>query len=178
MLEIGDRVSFINENLDGKVISIKGDKLIVEDQDGFPIECSLNEVVKIGDFDRELSNYIDSGSMRRILSEKEMNKPHKSVKRKAYNPDEFYIQDLHIQNLLPNYQHLDSGDILEYQLNRARKKLEECMSKNLGGVIFIHGHGNGVLKYELKRLLGEYKVDYRDADYAKFGGGAMEVTIF
>jgi hypothetical protein len=62
MLEIGDRVSFINENLDAKVISIKGDKLVVEDQDGFSIDCSIKDVVKIGDFDRELSNYIDSGS--------------------------------------------------------------------------------------------------------------------
>ena len=45
------------------------------------------------------------------------------------------------------------------------------------GLVFIHGHGDGVLRSELYSLLRRYSVQFYDGDYAKYGGGATEVIF-
>ncbi len=46
--------------------------------------------------------------------------------------------------------------------------------------MFIHGVGEGVLRYELHRLLKEYEgqLKFYDADYQKYGIGATAVHLF
>ena len=56
-ISIGHKVKFINENLEGKIVSVLTDKRVVVDcSDGFEHEVSINEIVIIGEDNEHLYN--------------------------------------------------------------------------------------------------------------------------
>ena len=177
MINVGDKVHFIDDDISGVVLKIEGDKLLLESEDGFEITCDKNEVIKRGEFDDAMSGYLDNRTMDRILSEKSQNKRPKSTKRESRRDDYLIEVDLHIERILRNYKHMSSGDILDYQLHRAKIMLEKSIKSNQRGLIFIHGHGDGVLRAELTSLFKRYNCTFYDADYVKYGGGATEVIF-
>ncbi|MBT8320847.1 MAG: Smr/MutS family protein, partial [Eudoraea sp.] len=87
--------------------------------------------------------------------------------------------DLHIHQLVPSTRGMSNYDMLNLQLETAKRQLEFAMRKRIQKVVFIHGKGAGVLQEELKYLFGRYdNLKYYDADYRKYGIGATEVYIF
>ncbi|NNK27798.1 MAG: Smr/MutS family protein, partial [Flavobacteriaceae bacterium] len=61
----------------------------------------------------------------------------------------------------------------------ARRQLEFAIKKRIPKIVFIHGVGEGVLKLELEYLFGRYdNILFYDANYQKYGVGAIEVRIF
>ncbi len=88
--------------------------------------------------------------------------------------------DLHIQELIDDYQSLTASEMLNIQLNHFRKKLEEAIANpQIKKAVFIHGVGNGTLKLELRRILNrEYShYDYQDASFKEYGFGATMVIL-
>lgn len=86
--------------------------------------------------------------------------------------------DLHINQLTPSTKGLSNYDMLNLQLEAAKRQLEFAISKRIQKMVFIHGVGQGVLKEELCSLFRRYdNVKYYDADYQKYGMGATEVYI-
>jgi dsDNA-specific endonuclease/ATPase MutS2 len=177
MFEVGERITFIDDSINGIVVSISGDELIIETEDGFEMKCSSNEIIKRGGFDDEMSSFIDDRTFNRIMNENSMDKRRASVKRPSRKDDYLIEVDLHVERILKSYKHMSSGDILDYQLNRAKFLLEKIMKSDKKGIVFIHGHGDGILRSELFSLLKRYNVQYYDGDYAKYGGGATEVLF-
>ena len=178
MFEVGDKVTLIDAAVDGVVKIVLKDKVIIETEDGFDMDCNLSEIIKRGGFDNEMSSFIDDRTFDRIMKENSMDKQRSSVKRASRKDDYLIEVDLHIEKILRSYKHMSSGDILDYQLNRAKFLLEKIMNANdKKGLVFIHGHGDGVLKSELNSLLSRYNVQFYDGDYAKYGGGATEVMF-
>ena len=87
--------------------------------------------------------------------------------------------DLHIGKLVPRTGGLSNFEILNIQMDTAKRQLEFAMKKRVQKVVFIHGVGEGVLKAELETLFHRYEnVKFYDADYQKYGLGATEVYIF
>ena len=88
--------------------------------------------------------------------------------------------DLHIHQLVTNTRNMDNFEMLNFQLETARRKIAFAITKKIQKIVFIHGVGEGVLKYELIRVLKEYegRLKFYDADYQKYGLGATEVYIF
>ena len=72
---------------------------------------------------------------------------------------------------------MDNFDILSYQIDTAKHKLEFAIKNRLPRIVFIHGVGEGVLKQELNYLFGRYPVIISEASYQKYGLGATEVYI-
>ena len=178
MFEIGDKVTFIDDAVDGVIKSVSGDKITIETEDGFDMACKASEIIKRGVFDDEMASFIDDRTFDRIMKENSMDKQRISVKRESRKDDYLVEIDLHIERILKRYKHMSSGDILEYQLNRAKYLLEKIMqSGDKKGLVFIHGHGDGVLRSELYSLLRRYSVQFYDGDYAKYAGGATEVMF-
>lgn len=99
------------------------------------------------------------------------------ISKKESNP--ILKVDLHITELLDNTNGLSASDMLEYQLDKFRKVLEEYKSKKGQKIVFIHGKGDGVLKNAiLKELQTKYKqLYYQDASFREYGFGATMVTI-
>jgi len=87
--------------------------------------------------------------------------------------------DLHIHQLLSSTKGMQNHDMLNLQLDTAKRRLDFAISKRIQRVVFIHGVGEGVLKLELEYLLKRYDgIDFYPADYQKYGHGATEVYIF
>ncbi len=73
---------------------------------------------------------------------------------------------------------MDNYDMLNLQLDTAKRKVEFAIQKRVSKIVFIHGVGEGVLKSELQSLLNKYPVKHYDASYKKYGLGATEVYFF
>ena len=174
-LQIGDTVDTIDDIITGRIIAIEGTLISIETQDGFQMKFNVSELVKISD-EIVVSNY----DVARIKSEKEIPKKNKKqvTKLKERNASKMEV-DLHIQQLTNATREMSNYDMLNLQMETAKRQLEFAMRKRIQKVVFIHGVGEGVLKEELKYLFGRYdNVKYYDADYQKYGLGATEVYIF
>ena len=87
--------------------------------------------------------------------------------------------DLHIEKLTRSSRGMSNYDILNLQMETAKRQLEFAIGKRIQKIVFIHGVGEGVLKAELDFFLGRYdNLKFYDADYQKYGLGATEVYIF
>ena len=89
------------------------------------------------------------------------------------------VVDLHASELLDNMRGMQPVDILEYQLDVFRKKMEEYKGHKGKKIVFIHGKGQGVLRNAVLRELNHtYKnCTSQDASFREYGFGATLVTI-
>ncbi|MGB4655230.1 MAG: Smr/MutS family protein [Bacteroidales bacterium] len=86
--------------------------------------------------------------------------------------------DLHISKLLPDFSKMKAKDILQYQLSFFDKVLSSAIAYNYKKLIVIHGIGNGVLKNAiLNRVSVNGDIEVKDAPFAKYGYGAVELYI-
>lgn len=87
--------------------------------------------------------------------------------------------DLHIDKLTDNSVMLEAGEILDIQLSKFHIAMEGALRNNTKRIIFIHGVGNGKLKYELRKALDtKYpKAKYQDASFQEYGYGATMVML-
>lgn len=87
--------------------------------------------------------------------------------------------DLHIEEIIDDYENLSNGEILEIQLGRFETALDTALLSKVQKIVFIHGVGNGKLKYELiKKLERKYpQLKYQDASFREYGYGATMVYL-
>ena len=174
-LEIGNKVAVLDDVLKGKIINILGDEISVETSDGMVFNFHASELVRIDVDQHQLTKYSDINNA--LLQDKiSLSKPKKSLFKKE--KIEVVLElDLHINKLIKSTKNLDNYDMLNIQIDAAKRKIEFAISKRISKVVFIHGVGEGVLKSELKRLLNKYPIKFYDASYKKYGLGATEVYI-
>jgi dsDNA-specific endonuclease/ATPase MutS2 len=173
--QIGASVETLDDTIRGRVVAVEGSKISIETEDGFQMTFNASELVKI-EGEISVSNY----EVAQIISEKEIPKKKKpqTSRPKERNAPKMEV-DLHIHQLTTSSKGMSNYDMLNVQLETAKRQLEFAIRKRIQKVVFIHGVGEGVLKEELKYLFGRYdNVKYYDADYQKYGLGATEVYIF
>lgn len=172
---VGDKVEAIDDVLGGIVTEVNGLAITVQTEDDFLMVFDAKELVKITG-----SISVSNFEVAQIKKEKELPKKRRPslVKPKERNLPKMEV-DLHINQLLKNAKGLGNYEILNLQLETAKRQLEFAMSKRIQKVVFIHGVGEGVLKEELRYLFNKYdNVKHYDADYQKYGLGATEVYIY
>lgn len=175
-LEIGDKVAVLDDVLKGVVTNVNGDFVSVKSSDGMIFNFTKSELVKIDREQHELTKYSDINNS--LLKEKIAAVPlKKSLFTKEKNEVVLEV-DLHINKLIKSTKGLDNYDMLNLQIDTAKRKIEYALNKRIPKVVFIHGVGEGVLKSELHYLLNNYPVKYYDASYKKYGLGATEVYVF
>jgi dsDNA-specific endonuclease/ATPase MutS2 len=175
---IGDKVSVLDDAIDGVVKSIHNNQITIETTDGFLMTFFVNELIKVYN-SNDLDVNIGSFNSAKIKSEKEEPKPRSFVKEKKTKgeipPPEF---DLHIEKLVKNFRGMSNYDILTLQSETAKRHIEFAIRNRIPKIVFIHGVGEGVLKSELDFMLGRYEnIDFREGNYQKYGQGATEVFI-
>jgi hypothetical protein len=176
MFNKGDKVSVLDDAVDGVVLSVKDKVVTIETTDGFVMNYASSELIKIGGSDN-LMEGIKGININEIKKEKEIPKPRSFVKEKKDKNElpapEF---DLHIEKLVPNKRGMSNYDILTLQAETAQRHIEFAIRNRIPKIVFIHGIGEGILKAELDFLLGRYdNVVFQDANYQKYGQGATEV---
>lgn len=175
--EIGDWVEAIDQDFKGVVVEVKfPDTVQIATPDGFELPFHFDELIKVtnGISKMDMSQSMMSSNPKE--ADDARLRPKLSRKRpKTVPPMEV---DLHIEKLTNKPKGLSNYEILELQLTTAKRRLEFAFTKRISRIVFIHGVGQGVLRAELEFLLNKYEdVRYSDADYVKYGMGALEVNI-
>ncbi|WP_222984641.1 Smr/MutS family protein [Flagellimonas meishanensis] len=174
-IKVGDYVEVLDEAISGRVEALHGNEVVLVGQDGFPLRYPIHEVVKVED-GITVSNF----EVAQVKEQKEQQKRGKvpSTKPKQRNAPKMEV-DLHIHQLVKSTRGMGKFDILNLQLETAKRQLDFAIDKRIQKVVFIHGVGEGILKEELYYLFKKYdNLEYYDADYQKYGLGATEVYIF
>lgn len=122
---------------------------------------------------------ISPDDIAQAMMEKEKSSAPKRQRIEKRNSQPVIEVDLHIDELLDNTNGLESGDMLEYQLQKFREVLDRNKNHKGQKIVFIHGKGNGTLK---NALINELKTTYKnyyyqDASFREYGFGATMVTI-
>lgn len=167
----------IDDDVQGEVIRVDNDKVFMLSTDGFEIAYTFSELVVDGSKQENL----DFGANFNSLANENTSfkKKPKSIqprkKEKLQPPMEV---DLHIHKIVKNSKGLSNFDMLNIQVDTAKRQLEFAISKRIPRVVFIHGVGEGVLKSELEYLFRLYdNIRVTEGDYRKYGVGAMEIYI-
>ena len=175
--KIGDRVSAIDEDINGSILKIDGETITIETSDGFEMTFRNTEIIR----DKALDSTIfENTDINEVIQEKEEPKRPSSnrVKPKERNQPMMEV-DLHIHQITTSNKRMSNHEMLTLQLDTARHKLEYAIKNRIQKIVFIHGVGEGVLKIELEYLLGRYdNIKYYAADYQKYGLGATEVYVY
>lgn len=177
VFQIGDRVEVLDDTIKGVVVAIEGKEITVESTEGFPLTYMARELVRVSGKD-EIS--VSNQEISRSKSEKEVPRKKKvrALGKKQRNAPKMEV-DLHIGQLVKSSKGMSNHEMLNLQLETAKRQLEFAIRKRIQKVVFIHGVGAGVLKEELNYLFRRYdNVKYYDADYQKYGTGATEIYIY
>jgi dsDNA-specific endonuclease/ATPase MutS2 len=174
-LSIGDRVQMLDEALEGRILAIGAEAVRILTEDGLEMEVAAADLVRVPE--------ASASDLRRaeVRPKPEpatgtSKKPRKPSGRKRKVPP--MEVDLHAEKLFPSLRNINPYEILDRQLDTARRQLEFAMSKRIQRVVFIHGVGQGVLREELRTLFRRYEgIQYKAADFRVYGEGATEVYI-
>jgi hypothetical protein len=128
---------------------------------------------------KEVEYTLSTEDVQRIKSIKEFkSKETVSRSKKEYLRSLEKEVDLHIEELTTNTSGLSNYEMLNIQLEKFEKELDEAIAKNMKKIVFIHGVGNGRLKQEILSILKTTKgITYHDASYKDYGFGATQVNI-
>lgn len=173
--KIGDKVEVLDEAIKGHIINVSENLISIETTDGFEMQYEGSQLVKIEGV-LKVTNY----DVAKVKYKKDAPEKRKSaiVKAKERNTPKMEV-DLHIHQLTNSTKGMNNFDMLNLQLDTAKRQLEFAIRKRIQKVVFIHGVGGGVLKEELNYLFNRYEnVKFYDAEYKKYGLGATEVYIY
>lgn len=178
-MKIGDQVEALDDDFAGIVVAMNKGIISVESIDGFVLSFRESELIPA--ISSHQAAQLSQVSAQAIAAKEDL-KPKKKTaltspkKKNKVPPMEV---DLHIGKLVRNSRGMSNFEILNLQLDTAKRQLTFARSKRIQRIVFIHGVGEGVLKEELHFLLRkEDNLDFYDADYQKYGVGATEVYLF
>ena len=176
-MKIGNTVMVIDDNVEGTIVCIENNKVVVQTLDGFQITYEKKELVVLENPISSQEFSVDNIS--EVLKNKEVIRHKNSRAQKPKQRVKPAMEvDLHIHQLVSSQRGLSNYDMLEIQLDTAKRQLHFAMKKGIQRVVFIHGVGAGVLRQELEYLLKRYDaVSFEDANFQKYGRGATEIYI-
>ncbi|WP_226063948.1 Smr/MutS family protein [Kaistella polysaccharea] len=138
-MNIGDSVSVIDDNLKGKITSIQGNKVIIEDVHGFSYEYNASELVL-----QNAEIYHQIKTVQKVERSKPTSKKHDK------SP---FILDLHFEKVSKGSSKIDPFERLFLQKEKLLNTLDYCRKNNLKKLEIIHGIGDGVLQQMVYEVL-------------------------
>jgi len=176
MFNIGDKVSVLDDTIDGVVVGINNTEISVETNNGFLMTYFINELIKQNNTS-ELEQLNSIKNLSLIISEKQDPIKRIFVKEKRSKKDDFVLEvDLHIEKLVSSKRGMSNYDILNIQMETAKRQIDFAIKNRIPKMVLIHGVGEGVLKAELDFLLGRYEnIKHQEANFQKYGQGATEI---
>lgn len=181
--KVGDKVKFLNENLEGVVKAILlNNILLIDASDGFDHKVASNKVIGINE-DNSIVFHLDKTDIKEKIKSPHYNKSSSDILSRYTTNTKFQFEkiieiDLHLEELVEFPMKLDDRLRLYTQMQHVKKCLEAAVNQRYRKLIFIHGVGEGVLKSELRNYLAQFEnLVVKDADYREYGSGATEVII-
>ena len=138
-------------------------------------------VFNIVDFKRKTGYSTQGGTdLTGILKEKLSNEKPENASLEEKKPKNGLEEvDLHIEAITDSYIGLSNSEIIEMQMARFKIALDTAIIHKTRRIVFIHGVGNGKLKYSLRKELDDRYPDlkFQDASFKEYGYGATMVII-
>ncbi len=173
MISKGDKVTVLDDNIDGIVTDIKGTTVYLTTNDGFDLQFDLSEVIKIGN---ELKNSAHQ-NISKAIHEKTEPVKRSFIKQKKEEVKEVAF-DLHVEKLVPSAKKMSAFDILELQIETAQRHIDFAIKNRIPKIVLIHGVGDGRLRAEIEYILKRYEnVWFQEAGYQRYGQGAIEINF-
>ena len=147
-----------------------------EDNPYFDEPAQVIELYKNADFESHIRE-MSRESIIKVIEQKDKKK--KQQTPKVSKGSDIEEVDLHIEAIMDNYKGLSNGEIVNIQMDRFQTALEGAILHKTRKIVFIHGVGNGKLKYELRKMLDNKYSDlkYHDASFREYGYGATMVIL-
>ena len=174
-IKVGDEVQVIDELLKGKVTAITAVSIKFLCEDGFEYTYPKSSIMFIDDDKKIHTAHKEHEILKMAVEEIEQKGTSIPILFKGKVP-EF---DIHIDCLAPDAEFKTQHDALLFQLDYARSVILKAIQQRIRRIVFIHGVGKGVLRNELRKLIGERfpGIEYFDGSYSKYGHGATEIII-
>jgi len=170
----GDKVLYLNDNDTGTILMFIGNiKVKILNSSGFEEIILIKDIIPLPINNNDVNSYKSTVDDSNLENNKFTINKNKYIQFSNDNQNKLYYEaDLHIQNLLEHYEHLDSIEIIKIQLKRCLDCITEANLKRIPILRLIHGIGKGTLKNKIHRLLDDNQLEYSEAY------GYTEVIIF
>lgn len=158
----GDSVAVIDDNLKGKIIVIKGKKVVIEDEYGFHYEYDEAELVV-----QQAEIYDQIPTIQKSELSKSVSKKH--------NKSPFLV-DLHFEHMVKNADEYNSFERLFLQKEKLLQTIEFCRKNHLKKLEIIHGIGDGVLQQMVHDVLeSQTNLEFHNKEILHQQSGAVLV---
>lgn len=163
-MKIGDKVSVVDEDLDGIVTSVQGDLVHFQDEFGFVHQYSKQKLIE-----RNVSIYEN-------LKVEKKSEPRKPISKK-HNRNHLVL-DLHFEKLVENPSGYDGFERLFIQKEKLWETIEFCRKNNLKKLEIIHGVGDGVLQKMVHTVLeSQTGLDFYNKEILHHQSGSVMVNF-
>ena len=164
---IGDKVSVIDDAIDGIIVEIKNKEITIETSQGFFKISNINDLALFNKSEALYTKSIDVKPTRKqIEAQKQLTKVEKGTPN----------FDLHIEKLVKTKAGMSNFDILNLQIDTAKRHIDFAIKNRIPKIVLVHGVGEGILKTELEYLFKKYpQISFQEANYQKYGLGATEL---
>jgi hypothetical protein len=150
------------------------------ENDFFEEPAMVIELQKEEDLYKQLSS-LGKEDITQAIQEKEYSeRDEKKTDRPKSGQSDREEVDLHIEELVDKPKELSNQEMLDIQMSRFQTSLEGALkTPKTQKIVFIHGVGNGRLRYEIRKHLDRYypNLDYQDASFKEYGYGATLVFV-
>lgn len=163
-MKIGDKVSVVDEDLEGIVTSTNGNIVVFKDEYGFTHQYSKEKLVpKNTDF------YENIKVVRKAEPQKVTSKKHHK---------NHLVLDLHFHNLVKNPSDYESFERLFMQKEKLLEVISFCRKNNLKRLEIVHGIGDGTLqRIVLDVLESQTNLDFYNKEILHHQSGAVMVEF-
>lgn len=172
MAQVGDVVSYVNEIGEGVITKLIGaGRVMVESEDGFEMEYDLKDLIVLNpDDSKRYDRSVESSS----LTKDDVVKKRNPVRHKK----DVVEVDLHIEELVDDHRGWSNAEIVQFQLEKFESVLNTAFQTRKRKMVVIHGRGDGILRYEIRKKLQDYPgVEVHDANFKIYGQGATEILL-
>lgn len=154
--------------------------ILLKENDYLEQNAAIFNVYSFKSPEKEFTNTkIDSSlDLKKHFEEKD-GKEIVEVQKKDVKLKDIYEVDLHIQQIVDDYEKLSNSEVVEIQMARFKTSLDTAIIHKTRRIVFIHGVGNGKLKFDIRKSLDKDYADlkYQDASFKEYGYGATMVMI-
>lgn len=150
-----------------------------KDNDFFDEYAMLLKLKKEEEFRKKVSELTDD-QIKEVIKEKEKQETENLTYKTREKKTDTEEVDLHIEELVDKPKELSNKEMLEIQMGKFQTALEGALkTPKTKKIVFIHGVGNGRLRYELRKYLDRHysNLDYQDASFKEYGYGATLVFL-
>ena len=160
----GDKVSVLDDDLKGKVLSIKGEKVQIEDEHGFTHWIHQTQLVL-----QNQSLYEEISIVKKRENKKKISKKHQKNQFKL---------DLHFEQLVEFPNQYEPWERSFIQKEKLIETLDYCKANSIKNLLIIHGLGEGILQELVYDVLRGYAgIEYEENEFFKHSSASLEVKF-